>query len=133
MDFCETRDELYFKELEEYKEEINKAIEQINKDNNRLVFANVVKTAGINEFIVRRYPDLRLFILDRIKYYKEIKIIDDKIDRAINTLIKSDKNITVIALMNKCKFQPELIHNNIYLKEKIRKAVIDNSHRFLKE
>ncbi len=126
-------DGIYFKNIEEYKIDIDQVIINIISKGHRLVFANVVKYTDINEFVIRKYPELRVYILNRISYYKEIQVINEKIDRAVKSLIGRNKNITVIALMNKCKFSSESIYENPYLKEKIRAVVVENSHRFIKK
>lgn len=118
--------------LSKYKLDIDEAIKAIISKEDRLVFASVVKVADITNITVFKYPELRGYILEKIKFEKEIQAIDKKIYRAIARLNKGNRRITFISLMNSCKFNSDHIYNNPYIKEKIRAAVIENTRSFCK-
>lgn len=118
--------------LSKYKLDIDEAIKAIISKEDRLVFASVVKVADITNITVFKYPELRGYILEKIKFAKEIQAIDKKIYRAIARLNKGNRRITFISLMNSCKFNSDHIYNNPYIKEKIRAAVIENTRSFCK-
>jgi len=118
--------------LNKYKLDIDEAIKAIISKEDRLVFASVVKVADITNITVFKYPELRGYILEKIKFEKEIQAIDKKIDRAIVRLNKGNRRITFISLMNSCKFNADHIYNNPCIKEKIRAAVIENTRNFCK-
>jgi len=118
------------KKLKEYKMQIDNAIKDIISKGSRLVFANVVKAGDISNITVFKYPELREYILISIKYAKEIQVINQRIDRAIARMIKGNKKITFISLMNSCRFNSEDIYKNTYIKERIRRIVIENSKGF---
>jgi hypothetical protein len=120
MENCLNTTELFYKNLEEYKIDINTAIENMIKTNERLVFALVAEKAGVTNFVVRRFPELRNYILQQLVHYKEIQVINQKIERAVNSLIKTNKTITFLAIVNKCKFSSDMIYQNQYIKDKIR-------------
>jgi hypothetical protein len=120
MENCLNTTELYYKDLEEYTVDINTAIENMIKTNERLVFALVAEKAGVTNFVVRKYPELRNYILQQLVHYKEIQVINQKIERAVNSLIKTNKTITFLAIVNKCKFNSDMIYQNQYIKDKIR-------------
>ncbi|MGN9160075.1 hypothetical protein [Clostridium sulfidigenes] len=119
--------------LSKYKLDIDEAIKAIISKEDRLVFASVVKVADITNITVFKYPELRGYILEKIKFEKEIQAIDKKIDRAIARLNKGNRRITFISLMNSCKFNSDHIYNNPYIKEKIRAAVIENTRGLCKK
>lgn len=120
MENCLNTTELYYKDLDEYKVDINTAIEHMIKTNERLVFALVAEKAGVSNFVVRKYPELRNYILQQLVHYKDIQVINQKIERAVNSLIKTNKTITFLAIVNKCKFNSDMIYQNQYIKDKIR-------------
>jgi len=119
--------------LSKYKLDIDEAIKAIISKEDRLVFASVVKGADITNITVLKYPELGGYILEKIKFEKEIQAIDKKIDRAIARLNKGNRRITFISLMNSCKFNSDHIYNNPYIKEKIRAAVIENTRGLCKK
>lgn len=125
-----TNEGISYKDIEDYKIDVNKTIETIIHEKDKLVFANVARKVGVNEFVIREFPQLRKFILERILYYKKIKVINDKIDRIVNNLIKAKKNVTFVGVMNRCKFTDDMYEEQAYIKDKIRKAVVNNSHKF---
>jgi hypothetical protein len=116
--------------LNKYKANIDEAIKTIISKESRLVFASVVKVADITNITVFKYPELRGYILEKIKFEKEIQSINKKIDRAVARLNKGNKNITFIALMNSCRFNADHIHSNPYIKGRIREAVLNNAKNF---
>lgn len=126
---CLNNIDTYYKDIEEYKIDINNTIEHIISKNERLVFAIVAEKAGVTRFVVRQYPELRNYILQRMVYYKEINIINKKIDRAVNSLLKANKSITFISIINKCKFNSDAVYQNQYIKDRIRTLLIENNHR----
>ncbi len=125
MESCLNTTEIYYKHLEEYKVDINNTIEAMITANERLVFALVAEKSGVTNFVVRKYPELRNYILQQLVYYKELQVINQKIDRAVNSLVKANKTLTFVAIVNKCKFSSEMIYQNQYIKDKIR-SVLSN-------
>jgi hypothetical protein len=123
MENCLNTTELFYKDLEEYRNDINTSIENMISTNERLVFALVAEKAGVTNFVVRKYPELRNYILQQLVHYKEIQVINQKIDRAVNSLIKTNKTITFLAIVNKCKFNSDMIYQNQYIKDKIRQVL----------
>ncbi|MFR1707741.1 MAG: hypothetical protein ACLSV2_02475 [Clostridium sp.] len=119
-------------ELNKYKADVDEAINNIIDKEDRLVFANVVKAADITNITVFKHPELRGYILEKIKISKEIQVINKKIDRAVARLIKRNKKITFISLMNSCRFNADHMYSNPYIKERIRLAVIENNRIFYK-
>jgi len=117
---------LYYKDIEEYKFLISSAIENMLSNNERLIFAVAAERAGVDPYIIRKHPELRTYILRQIMYYKEIQVINQKIDRAVNNLVKSNKPLSFIAIVNKCKFGGNTIYQNQYIKEKIRSVLAEN-------
>ncbi|MEG1255415.1 hypothetical protein [Clostridium sp.] len=118
------------KKLKEYKIQIDNAIKDIISKGSRLVFASVVKVGDVSNITVFKYPELREYILISIKYTKEIQVINQRIDRAIARMIKGNKRITFISLMNSCRFNSDDVYKNTYIKERIRMIVIENSKGF---
>lgn len=114
-----------YKDVEEYKIDVDKAIENMISKNERLVFAVVAERAGVTRFTVRQYPELRNYILQRMVYYKEIQVINQRIYKAVENLKKSNKSITFISIINKCKFNSELVYKNQYVKDKIRSVLAE--------
>lgn len=127
MENCLNTAEIYYKDLEEYKIDINNTIEHMISINERLVFALVAEKAGVTNFVVRKYPELRNYILQQLVYYREIKVINQKIDKAVNSLVKANKTITFLAIVNKCKFSSDMIYQNQYIKERIRRVLSDRA------
>jgi len=119
-------------ELNKYKADVDEAIRTIINKGDRLFFANVVKVANITNITVFKHPELRGYILDKIKISKEIQDINKKIDRAVARLTKGNKKITFVALMNSCRFNADHISSNPYIKERIRAAVLENIKKFYK-
>ena len=112
-----------YKDIEEYKLLIDNVIEGMLSKNERLIFAVAAEKAGVDPYVIRKYPELRRYILQKIMYYKEIQVINQKIDRAVMSLIKSNKPLTFISIANKCKFSGNSLYQNQYIKEKIRCAI----------
>jgi hypothetical protein len=120
MENCLNTTGIYYKDLEEYKVDINNTIEHMITANERLVFALVAEKSGVTNFVVRKYPELRNYILQQLVMYKEIQVINQKIERAVSSLIKANKTITFLAIVNKCKFGANMIYKNRYIKDRIR-------------
>jgi hypothetical protein len=127
MENCLNTAEIYYKDLEEYKVDINNTIEHMISTNERLVFALVAEKAGVTNFVVRKHPELRNYILQQLVYYRDIKVINQKIDKAVSSLVKANKTITFLAIVNKCKFSSDMIYQNQYIKERIRKVISDRA------
>jgi hypothetical protein len=127
MENCLNTAEIYYKDLEEYKVDINNTIDHMISTNERLVFALVAEKAGVTNFDVRKYPELRNYILQQLVYYREIKVINQKIDKAVNSLVKAKKTITFLGIVNKCKFSSDMIYQNQYIKERIRRVLSDKA------
>lgn len=119
MENCLNSEEIRYKDLEDYKNEVNSVIEAMISKNERLVFAVVCEKLEITPFTIRRYPELRGYILEKIIYYKELHVIDTKIDRIVNNLIKANKKITFLEIVTRCKFTTEMIYGNQYIKDRI--------------
>lgn len=123
MENCLNTSVLYYKDLEEYKVDINNTIEHMISTNERLVFALVAEKAGVTNFVVRKYPELRNYILQQLVHYKEVQVINHKIERAASALAKTNKTITFLAIVNKCKFSSNMVYQNQYIKDKIRQVI----------
>ena len=117
---------LYYKNIEEYKLLIDTIIESMLSKNERLIFAVVAEMSTVDPYIIRKYPQLRTYLLERIMHYKEVQVINQKIDRAVNSLVKSNKPLTFISIANKCKFNGNTLYQNQYIKEKIRCVIAEN-------
>lgn len=126
MENCLNTVDIYYKSIDEYKIDIDNVIKNMISKNERLVFAVVAQKSEVTPFEIRRYPELRNYILQRMVHFKELNIIDKKIDRAVNSLLKSKKSLTFISIVNKCKFSSDSIYQNQYIKDKIRNTLIEN-------
>jgi hypothetical protein len=62
-------------------------------------------------------------------YYKEIYLINKKIDRAVDNLLKTSKSLTFISIISKCRFGSDAIYQNQYIKDKIRSVLIENKQK----
>jgi hypothetical protein len=111
---------VHYKDVDKYKIDINNVIESMISNNERLVFAVVAEKAGVTRFVVRLYPELRNYVLQRMVYYKEVQVINEKVDRALNSLLKSNKRVTFMSIVTRCKFSSDMIYRNQYIKDKIR-------------
>jgi len=131
VEICYNTTEVQYKTLDEYKVNVNNVLEAMICNNECLIFAVIAERSGITRFVIRRYPQLRNYILERMVYYKEIKLIDEKINRAVSNLLKSNKKITFMSIINKCKFNSDYVYQNPLIKEKIRKALAENSQLLL--
>jgi hypothetical protein len=126
MENCLSNTSLFYKDVEQYKLDINNIIESMILNNERLVFAVVAEKSGVTNFVVRKYPELRNYILEKLVYYKEIQVINQKIDKAVLSLKKSSKTITFMAIINKCKFTTDVVYRNNYIKDRILFALCEN-------
>lgn len=126
MKNCSADEVSYYKDIEEYKTDVIDVINSLISENERLSFAAVAEKTDIDPLVIRMYPELRHYILEKIKYYKEIQVINDKIDRAVKGLLKSNKSLTFMAIMNKCKFSLNMAYRNKYVKDKIISALAEN-------
>lgn len=124
MDSCLKGAELYTESVEKYKIHVDEAIVSILSNEERLVFAIVVEKARITPYIINQYPELRNYVLESMKYHKEIHVMDKKINKAINSLTKGNKTITFLAIMKKCKIGLDNAYHNEIIKDKIRDAII---------
>ncbi len=129
MDNCLRSEELHTKTGEEYKAHIDSIILDILEKAETLVFANVVKKAGITPFIINQYPELRSYILEKMKTLKEIYSINKKIDKAVASLLKSNKAVTFLAIINRCKIDLDNVYHNEYIKDKIRIEIAKHSQK----
>lgn len=126
MESCLNSIDVYYKDIEEYKIDIDNVINHMICKNERLAFAVIAERAGITCFVIRQYHELRNCILRRMEYYKEIQIINRKIDRAVNSLIKSNKSLTFMSIINKCRFASDVVYQNKYIKDRIRSVLAEN-------
>jgi hypothetical protein len=124
---CLNTTEVGYKDVGEYKSDVDKTIEHMISNNERLVFAVVAEKAGVTRFTVRQYPELRNYILQRMVYYKEIQVINQKIYRAVESLLKTNKSLTFVSIINKCKFGSDIIYQNQYVKDKIRSILVEQN------
>lgn len=120
------KEEIEFKNAEEYKINIDNTLKNMISKNERICFAIIAERSGITRFVIRQYPELRNCILEKMTYYKEIQIIDKKINKSLRNLLKNNKTVTFMSLINKCKFTTETVYHNEYIKQKIRSVIIDN-------
>lgn len=120
-----------YNKLEIYKLRIDEAIKNIIAKGGRLVFARVVKEGEITNIIVMKHPELRGYILNKIKFEKEKKVINEIIHKVVTGLLKRNKSITYISVLNKCKFPSEQVYRNDYIKGQIRDVVIKNCNKTL--
>lgn len=127
MENCLSTTKTFYKDIEEYKNDIDSVIQNMIYNKERLVFAIVAEKSGVTRFVIRQYPELRNYILHKMVYYKEIHVINQKIDRAVASLLRSNKSITFIAIVNKCKFNADIIYKNQYIKNKIRSVIANNT------
>ncbi|MGG7163204.1 hypothetical protein [Clostridium ihumii] len=118
-----------YKDVEDYKNDIDNAIQDILNRNERLTFASVVKNVDITPITISKYPELRMYILENIKLKKEMKVIDDKINRATSKILNSKENLTFMGLVKRCRFSLELVYKNPYIKESLLKALKENTIR----
>ena len=118
-----------YKDVEDYKNDIDNAIQDILNRNERLIFASVVKNVDISPITISKYPELRMYILENIKLKKEMKVIDDKINRAASKILNSKENLTFMGLVKRCRFSLELVYKNPYIKESLLKALKENTIR----
>ena len=114
--------------VEEYEIYVLMIIEDIISKNQRLVFATVAEKAGISNLVIRQHPQLRTYILQKIKYYKETQLIHQKIDRAVARLLKRNQKLTFISLIDSCNFDTKTVYQNQCIKDKIRKVLSENKH-----
>lgn len=112
--------------VDKYKKSIDSAIQEIINSDKRLVFANVAKEAEVTNITVYKYPELRTYILKEIEFQKQLQVINEKIEKAVNRLKKSKKKVTFVALMNSCNFDFDDMARNVYIKARVREAVIQN-------
>lgn len=129
MGNCLSTTGIYYKDIEEYKTDINAVIENMIANNERLVFSVVAEKASITPFVIRQYPDLRNYILQTMVNYKEIQVLKEKIEKAVASLTKSNKSLTFLAIINKCKFDSNMVYQNQYIKEKIRSLIAEQKKR----
>ncbi|MBC8059700.1 MAG: hypothetical protein H7Y18_03450 [Clostridiaceae bacterium] len=126
MENCKINEGIQYKKVEEYEIDILLIIEAIILKNQRLVFATVAEKAGVTNLVIKRNPQLRTYILQKIKYYKETQLIDHKIDRAVASLLKKNKALTFISLIDSCNFDTKTVYQSQFLKDKIRKVLSEN-------
>ncbi|AEB76321.1 hypothetical protein [Clostridium botulinum] len=128
MENCLNYVGIKYKSVKEYKHNINKTIEDMICNNERLTFAIIVKKSDITPFTINKYPELRKYILYKIKYYKEIQVINKKIYKSISSLLSSNKTLTFTSIASKCGFSLSTVYNNNYIKTKIRMELINNKN-----
>ena len=119
MENCLPISEIQYKTLEEYKLEVDETIQSMIAKKERLVFAVVAEKAEVTRFVVRKFPELRNFILERMVYHKEINVINQKINRAVQNLQNSNSSLSFVSIVNKCRFNSQDIYRNPYIKSRI--------------
>ena len=128
MENTKTNEGMHYKTVEEYEADILRIIEDMILKNQRLVFASVAEKAGVLNLVIRQNPQLRNYILEKIKYYKETELIHHKIDRAVASLLRRNKTITFMSLIDTCNFDTKTMYQNQCIKDKIRKVLSENKH-----
>lgn len=123
MENCLNIEVNHYKDLDGYKIEVDKTIEKMISKNERLIFASVAEKVGITPFTISRYPELRTYILKKMSYYKELQVINKKIDRAVDSLLRSKQSLTFISIVNRCKFGSDMLYGNQYIKDRIRSVL----------
>lgn len=129
MENCLSITESYYKDIDGYKIDVDTVIISMISKNERLVFAVIAERSGVTRFVVRQYPQLRNYILEKMIYYKEIHVINQKIDRAVKSLIKSGRTITFMAIINKCRITTDMAYQNVYIKNRIRNVLSQNKQK----
>ncbi len=129
MENCLFNTEIYYKDIEEYKNNVDTIIKHMIAERERLVFAVVAEKAGVTRFVVRQYPELRNYILTKMVYYKELHVINSKINRAVDSLIKANKSITFMSIVKKCRYNLDVIYENEYIKNRIKEVLIQCNNR----
>lgn len=132
MELIKDKQEEIEDELTSLKEKVQRAIKELIKDKERVVFANVVKAAGISPIIISKYPELRTHILKEIKKQKELQYINNKIEKIVERMIKRNIRLSYMGIINRCKFTAN--EDKVYpeIREIIRNIVINNSNTFYK-
>jgi len=126
MDNCLRDTDLQVKSGEEYKAQIDMVILDILEKSETLVFANVVKKAGVTPYIINQYPELRSYILDKMKYEKEVYLMNKKIEKAATNLVKANKTVTFLSIVNRCKFNLDKVYHDELIKNKIRTVIAES-------
>ena len=126
MESCLNIIDTYYKSVEEYKIDVDNVIQNMLSKGERMVFALVAEKSEVTRFVIRQYPELRNHILQRMSYYKELNVINQKINRAVNSLLKLNRKLTFIGIANKCNFTSDMIYKNQYIKDRIRSILIQN-------
>lgn len=128
MENCLSFNTPSYKNIEDYKNDIKTNIIEILDSNEKLNFALIVKKSSISPIIIKKYPELRSYILQNIKHYKETKLIDDKIAKATNKILDCNEPLTFMAIIKKCRFSSDMIYKNNYIKEKVIKTIKENKN-----
>ena len=127
MESCLNSIEIYYKDIEEYKIDIDNVINHMLCKNETIGICCYCRKSRYNLLCNKTIScELRNCILRKMEYYKEIQIINRKIDRAVNSLIKSNKSLTFISIINKCRFASDVVYQNKYIKDKIRSVLAEN-------
>lgn len=129
MENCLNTTESYYKDVDGYKIDVDTVIISMISKNERLVFAVIAERSSITRFVVRQYPQLRNYILERMVYYKEMQVVNQKIDRAVKSLIKAGRRITFMAIINKCRITTDMAYQNVYIKDRIRNVLSQNKQK----
>lgn len=128
MENCLNYVGIKYKSIEEYTYSITNTIEDMISNNERLIFAIIVKKSDITPFVINKYPELRKYILYKIKYYNEIQVINKKIHKSVSSLLSSNKTLTFTSIAHKCGFSLSTIYSDDYIKNKIRMELIINKN-----
>ena len=119
-----------YKSLDEYKSSIDITIAEILLTTENLVFANVARKSGVNEFVIRKFPELRGFILKQIMKHKNRHVINCRILKVVENLNRGKKNISFLTVLNKCKFSNELELEKEYIYKRIKEVIAENIKNF---
>lgn len=115
--------------IEEYTLTIDNIVESMLSKNQLLSFASIIEETTITPITIKKYPELKKYILAKISHYKELQIIDIQINKAVEKLLKSNQNITFTSIVQKCNFSSSSVYQNSYIKRKILNAISKNPYK----
>lgn len=130
MNSAQSYDEITYLQLDEYKNKVKETISLALQKTDSIIFANIAREAGVNEFVIRKYPALRTFILNEILQVKKKHVINCRIEKVVNNLISKNQNITYVTVINKCKFSNEFNEEREFINSRIRELIALNSTTF---
>lgn len=118
------------RQYEDLQEKVDRAIEVLQNEEKRLVFASVVKEADITNIMVYKNPEIRAYILESIKTAKEVEKINKRINRVREKLKNRNGKVSYVAMLRGCGFSSADMQKYPFIKSKIRDAVIMEAGNF---